>query len=287
MKNYNAIIKRLHSHPSYALTLVRRMNRTKVSQCKRCHCSGGLEIHHTDKRGIKTYHCKKCKKNYSELFGSIFYRSKVPIHKWLICIMEWSISTGSISAAELQRRLGVNYNTAWNMLMKMRSMMINVLPDQLMDGITEIDEAWMGKKDNQDIVFGIVERTHKKLQFVLIPNTKEKTIRKVVLKHVKKRSVLNTDGAMYYGFASVNYEQNSVIHSQKEFARAGGIHTNTMEQIWGDFKGIIRTIHHGVSKTYRLLYLAQYAFRYNIKFKADLFFATLFSCCSLKFPNVI
>ncbi len=59
----------------------------------------------------------------------------------------------SIFVAELERRLDVNYDTAWNILMKMRSMMINVLPEQVMNSITEIDEAWFGKKQNRDILY--------------------------------------------------------------------------------------------------------------------------------------
>lgn len=122
MLKYHKILRRLNSHPKFALDMVRQINRRHKSVCKKCGCLGGLEIHHTDKRGIVTYRCKECHRTFSELYGTIFYRSKVSIDKWLIVLMEWCLSTGSISAAEASRRIGVSYDTAWSMLMKIRSL---------------------------------------------------------------------------------------------------------------------------------------------------------------------
>jgi hypothetical protein len=203
-------------------------------------------------------------------------------------LIEWSISTGSVSAAEIKRRHGINYDSAWKMLMKIRSMMINVAPQDMLSGIVEIDEAWFGKKDNQQIMFGLVDRINHKLRLVLLPHDpNEAIIHEKVHQHVRRRSTVMTDGASYYGFISALFDKYSVNHSKSEFARRQyglKIHTNTMEQIWGDIKGIIRTIHHGVSKAYRLLYLAEYAFRYNFKRSHDLFFFTLHHACQLNSP---
>ena len=276
MKTYHKMLRRLNSHPKIALDQIRRLQKYRRQCCLRCGCIGHLETHHTDQRGIKTYLCRDCGKTFTELQGTIFYRSKIPLSIWLIVLLEWVLSTGSISAAEVARKTGLSHKSSWQMLMKMRHFFGSSPPKELLNGITEIDESWHGKKENQDIVFGLVERIRNQVRFIFISNTKETTIRTAVFSSVKKRSVFMTDGATYYGFASVSYEKNSVNHSKHEFARVGGIHTNTIEHIWGDIKGIIRTTHHGISKKYRQLYFAQYAFRYNYKKCYDLFVLSLF-----------
>jgi len=60
------------------------------------------------------------------------------------------------------------------------------------------------------------------------------------------------------------------------------IHSNTIEQIWGDIKGILRTVHHGVSKKYRQLYLNQYIWKYQQYAKTSNFFYTVL--CQLLRP---
>ncbi len=272
-KTYQKLLRRLISHPGTAIKLIRQLTSRRRKACVGCGCIGCLQIHHTDSRGIYTFRCRECGKTFSELIGTVFYRSKVPLAFWLRAILDWAISTGSISAAELSRRLGISHVSAWRLLMKIRKELTEN-DTELLSGILECDESWHGKKANQDIVFGIVDRNHRKVRFSTIPNTTEKTLHAEITKSAQYGSVLNTDGWVGYGFASIRYHHKVVNHSKSEFAR-GDAHTNTIEQIWGIFKGITRTIHHGVSKKYRRDYLAQFAFRYNHEHSSNLFYSVL------------
>lgn len=157
--------------------------------------------------------------------------------------------------------------------MKIRKAMVQK-DDYLLQGIVESDEAWFGRKENQHIVLGLVERYGRKLRFLIIPNVKEKTLYPHIRKNVKEGSRFFTDSRITYSITGIRYEHRTVNHSKYEFAR-GIVHTNTIEQIWGAVKGIIRTIHHGVSAKYRHLYLAQFAFRYQNEKSSNLFFNTL------------
>lgn len=281
MKEYQKIMRRLISHPSYALEIVRSMTKRHRKCCPKCGAITQSEIHHTDKRGVITYLCQHCHKTFTELYGTIFYKSKVPLASWLLSIIYWINSTGGLSAAELARNLGVSHLTAWKMLMKIREAMVDGLSNDLLIDITEADEAWFGSKENQDIVMGIVERGRRKLRLMVIPDVKERTLYPHVASNVKKGSKFFTDSRITYAITGIEYHHQVTNHSKMEFAR-GEVHSNTIEQIWGDIKGMIRSIHHGIKKKYRKLYLAQYIFKYENKDSTNLFFKTL---CQLFTPT--
>ncbi|PIZ70659.1 hypothetical protein COY07_06265 [Candidatus Peregrinibacteria bacterium CG_4_10_14_0_2_um_filter_43_11] len=113
MKDYQKIMRRLISHPGCAIEIIRNMIKRYRKCCPKCGVITCPEIHHTDKRGIKTYRCQHCRKTFTELYGTIFYKSKIPLAYWLRAIIYWINATGSLSAAELGRSLGISHLTAW------------------------------------------------------------------------------------------------------------------------------------------------------------------------------
>lgn len=205
----------------------------------------------------------------------------------MIAILEWRISTWIISSAELSRRIDVKHDTAWNMLMKIRKLLYesNINSSKLLSWIVEADEAWFWKKkgkkrktDNQDIIMWLVERWENWRRWWLklfpIPDVKEKTLYPIIQNNVEEWSNFYTDSRISYHITCVRYNHAVTNHSIWEFAN-WDVHSNTIEQIWWDIKGIIRNVHHWVSKKYRLFYLAQYITKYeNIK-SNDLSFFTL------------
>ena len=281
MQQYQKIMRKLISHPGKGVQILKSLTNRLRKSCTKCGVIGCLQIHKTNKQGLRTYRCKACQKTFTELEGTIFYRSKIPISKWLLAIIYWTTATGSISAADLSRKLDISHVTAWKMLMKMRTKLRNGLDQEMLEKLVEADEAWFGKKENQDIVLGIVERQKRKLRLIFIPNVKEETLFPQIKANVVTGSRLFTDCRVTYSATCVYYWHQTTNHSKREFARGGIVHSNTIEQIWGDIKGIIRTIHHGISRKYRSLYLSQYAFSYQYKNSTNFFFKTL---CQLFSP---
>jgi len=278
MKWYWKMLRRLISHPSYGLQLAREFQKRHIYKweryCLKCGCIWWQHIHKHNKVGSIVYKCSHCKQHYWEFYGTIFENTKVWLDKWMILILEWCVSTGSTSWAEASRRIWVSKKTSWNMLTKIRRLLHETHNSELLSGIVEADEAWMGKKKNQDIIMWMVERWKRKLQLYSIENVQEKTLYPLIKKNVEYRSKFFTDMRVSYHTTSIRYLHWTTNHSKGEFAR-WEVHSNTIEQIWGDIKGIIRTIHHWVSKKYRLYYLAQYITKYeNIKLN-DLFYFTL------------
>jgi transposase-like protein len=188
-------------------------------------------------------------------------------------IIDYSISTGSVSAAEISRRYDLRHATTWRMFMKIREELLPHVNSGILQDQVEGDEAWFSHKDNQEIVLGLVQRKQGKIRRLIlkiIANVKEETLYPLIKKHVQPGSSFYTDQRISYSATGIRYHHQTTNHSAHEFAR-GTVHSNTIEQIWGDIKGIIRTIHHGVSKKYRPLYLAQYIFRYEQKYISNLF----------------
>jgi transposase-like protein len=295
MKQYQKIMRRLISHPSEAIKIMRNMTKRQRKCCPLCGILRHPQIHHTDGRGIITYRCIECGKTFSELYGTVFFKSKIPLSQWLLAILYWITATGGLSAADLGRKLGISHPAAWRMLTAIRKSMKTGLSDDLLCGMIEADEAWFGKNtsvagkagipkfktDNQQICLGMVERGRKKLRLIVIPNVKEETLYPHIKRNVRKGSEFFTDSRITYSITGIEYHHRTTNHSAREFAR-GKVHSNTIERIWGDIKGIFRTIHHGVTKKYRELYLAQYVFRYENIHSSNLFYKTL---CQLFSPT--
>src|SRR3546814_7893339 len=71
------------------------------------------------------YHCTACRKKYTVRVGTVYERSHVPLHKWVLATHLLSASKKGMSAHQLHRMLGVTYKTAWFMAHRIRESMID------------------------------------------------------------------------------------------------------------------------------------------------------------------
>jgi transposase-like protein len=93
--------------------------------------------------------CGACRKQYTVTVGTVFERSKVPLHIWLYCNHLICSSKNGISSHQLARMLGVTYKTAWFMSHRIREAMAPSSSEEPMDGegeVVEMDETYIGKK---------------------------------------------------------------------------------------------------------------------------------------------
>lgn len=67
--------------------------------------------------------CNSCGGNFTVTVGTVFERSKVPLHKWLLATYLIASSKKGISAHQIHRMLGVTYKTAWFMMHRIREAM--------------------------------------------------------------------------------------------------------------------------------------------------------------------
>ena len=69
------------------------------------------------------YFCGDCRSQFSVTVGTVFERSKVPLHKWVLATHLMCSSKQGISSHQLHRTLGVTYKTAWFMTHRIREAM--------------------------------------------------------------------------------------------------------------------------------------------------------------------
>ena len=66
------------------------------------------------------YKCRACRAPFSVTVRTVYERSHVPLHKWLLATHLLSSSEKSVSAQQLHRTLGVSYKSAWLMIRRIR-----------------------------------------------------------------------------------------------------------------------------------------------------------------------
>lgn len=208
------------------------------------------------------------------LAGTIFRKSSTPLRLWFFAIYLFSQSRHGVSAAELQRQIGVTYKTAWRMCHLIRGLMKD--GNLTLSGTVECDEAYIGGKRrlavrrtdrNKTPVFGIVQRGGK-VHAEPVNGTGEYDLYPIIHKRVKNNTRVITDGYTTYQVLkhSKRYRHKSVNHSKWEYVRVEGrtkIHTNTIEGFWSHLKRGINGTHHSVSKQHLASYVNESAFRYN------------------------
>jgi transposase-like protein len=225
--------------------------------------------------------CKSCRTKFSVTMGTVFERSHIPLSKWMLGFRLMVSSRKGISALQLQRSLDLkSYKSAWFMAMRIREAM-NIAPEGPLGGegkIIEADETYVGGKEknrhakdrNQSMsadrkrpVVVLVDRDGEARSFHVASVT-AKTIRKVLVANVSRKSHLMTDGSnVYLGVGAEFASHGSTDHSAGEYVREGGIHSNSAESYFAILKRGVYGSFHSISEAHMHRYLAEFDFRYS------------------------
>ena len=94
------------------------------------------------------WQCNACHGQFSVTVGTLYERSHIPLHKWLLATHLMTSSKKGISAHQLHRMLGITYKSAWFMCHRIREGMTNTNPAPIGgSGKTiEADETFVGRK---------------------------------------------------------------------------------------------------------------------------------------------
>ncbi len=225
------------------------------------------------------YKCRECAKPFSATVGTVYERSHIPLHKWLLATHLLCASKKGMSAHQLWRMLGFgSYRTAWFMAHRIREGMRDDSHKETgglggKNEAVEVDETYVGGKAKnrahreaapKKAVVSLVERGGRVASFH-VANVTAKTVRPIIVTNVNRASVLMTDEAsLYKGVGKEFARHHTVNHSANEYARLGGyIHTNTAENFYSILKRGIYGVYHSVSEAHLHRYLAEFDFRYN------------------------
>src|SRR6266404_5003636 len=179
------------------------------------HC--GVVGDATELRGKSTrpgvYKCKACRKPFTATIGTLYERSHIPLHKWLLATHLLCSSKKGMSAHQLWRTLGFgSYRTAWFMAQRIREGMREAKLPGSMGGtgkFVEVDETYVGGKARnrayrepppKEAVMALVERGGQVRSFHLrVANVTAETVKPIIAEVLSTDSHLRTDESGIYG----------------------------------------------------------------------------------------
>ncbi len=239
-----------------------------------CPFCGSVKVYDfADKRSHK---CGDCRKRFSIKVGTVMEGTKIGVREWLMAMWMVTSHKKGIASTQLAKDLGVTQKTAWFMLHRLRHAARTRSFNRPLEGIVEVDEAFMGGKDKnkhadkrglqkKSIVLGMLERGGE-LRTLILRHLGEAA--PTVREHVFTGSAVITDEFTGYARFSDEYLHLSVNHSAGEYGR-GRIHTNSIEGYWSQLKRQIYGIHHWVSAKHLFRYADENAWRFNRRSVAE------------------
>lgn len=231
--------------------------------------------------------CKDCREQFTVTVGTVFERSKIKLNVWLQAVFLLCSSKKGMSAHQLHRTLGVTYKTAWFMAHRIREAFRDAAPTPMggQGGPVEVDETFYGKAKAGRVrrnrrgpalkrgagglhlkkIVSLIDRQGATRSFH-VASIDAKNLKPILEKHIAKQAMVYTDGAGLYrniGVADMFAGHETVNHAAGEYARAGGIHSNTVEGYFGLLKrGLYGTYHH-VSEAHLQRYINEFDFRFT------------------------
>ena len=236
------------------------------------------------------HHCNNCNTTFSVTVGTIFHHTHLPLQKWFLAVSLILNAKKGIAARQLARDLEVNKNTAWSLEMRIRKAMIETKQRELLHGIVEMDETYIGGKPRKGIggeplkrgrgtkkipVVGMIERNGK-VKAKAIKNHKldHKTLKALVRANVDtSNTTLITDE--YRGYIGMGRIVNHEVVNHQAWYVDGYKHTNNIEGFWALLKRGITGQYHKVSLKYLDKYITEFCYRHNNRENVDLFDMTI------------
>ncbi len=252
-----------------------------ISHCPKC--KRETKFHRVT--GQPAFSCQWCGHHLHPMVGTPFAKSHTALQKWFYAIYLFTTTRHGVPAKELQRQLAVTYKTAWRMGHEIRKYMAVVDGDRPLSGTVEVDETLIGGGQkgvgpgnrvtgNKAIVFGMIERGGQ-IMTKVVASTKRESLFPIIDANIVKGSTIYSDEyATYRVLPWRGYKHETVNHAAKEYAR-GAVHTNSIENMWGQLKRSIRGTHINVSPKHLQKYLGEFEFRFNLRKAPHLMFDRL------------
>lgn len=238
------------------------------------------------------HHCNNCNTTFSVTVGTIFHDTRLPLQKWFLALSLILNAKKGIAARQLGRDLKVNKNTAWLLAMRIRKAMTQTDERQLLLGVVEMDETYVGGKPRKGgdhngqprkrgrgttktPVVGMIERGGKvKAEVIKSKKLTSKTLSSLVRKNVDTaNAVLFTDE--YKGYIGIStFMEHKTVNHQKWYVD-GDVHTNSIESFWALLKRGVVGQYHKVSAGYLPKYIDEFSYRFNNRENDDLFAHTI------------
>lgn len=222
--------------------------------------------------------CRSCRYQCTVTAGTIFSKTRIPLHNWFAAIWYVTNQKNGVSALGLQRVLGIgSYQTAWTILHKLRRAMVNPNREKLR-GVVEVDETFLGGPEGGKR--SAIQYLSKKLTVIIAVEmldpkgfgrirlrrissaTKENAI-PFIQEEIELGATIQTDGSLiYHTLPDLGYVREKIVHLGADtpaHVTMPGVHRiASLLKRWllGTFQGSV--------KSEQLdYYLDEFTFRFN------------------------
>jgi transposase-like protein len=244
----------------------------------------------------------RCQKRLTVRVGSVFENSKLPLSTLLHIFLMYAEDV-PIYIAHRMLRLHVSENTICEWFDILRGHLSKYLIEhpirfvgeevsilQNEDFITvqgvEFDETYVGKKAKNNrgasrqntIIFGTVARAGTKCSLHIVENVQKATLWSHIEREIDISCPIYSDGLpSYRSLGQIGYAHH-VVHHSVEFVTAEGVHTNTIEGLWGLLKQRISRMHGLKSRERIAAHLDEFSYRQSCNVDGSIFNALIEMC---------
>jgi len=242
------------------------------------------------------WECASCHRQTSVTAGTVMHRTRTPLRLWFWAAYLVATHHPGISAKQLQRQLGIRYETAWLILQKLRRAMVAPERGSLTVEV-EVDECWIGGVERGKQGRGPGEKTlvgvgvavevrgqgSGRLRLAPLTDAAKPTLNAFVKATTTPGAIVHTDGWKgYNGLPSEGYRhqprsQRSAVGEEPFLPRAHRAISNLKAWLLGT--------HRGVSHEHLAVYLDEYVFRHNRRRTPMAAFQTLLGLGALHDPD--
>ena len=240
------------------------------------HCGGTEKCKRLEgaKHRPGLFQCGDCRQQFTVTVGTVFERSKVALHKWMLATHLMASSKKGFSAHQLHRSIGVTYKTAWFMWHRIREAMTENTNAGFGSGggVVEVDETFIGREPGKEVKRGVghkmkvltlVDRSTGRAKSMVVDDLKVSTILPILKANIAKEAIIHTDEAMQYDNLYQYFAAHaSVNHGADEYVR-GDVTTNTVEGYFSIFKRGMKGVYQHCGKQHLHRYATEFAFRYS------------------------
>lgn len=228
------------------------------------------------------YHCSACREKFTVRVGTVYERSKIPLHKWLLATHLLCASKKGMSAHQMHRMLGLTYKSAWFMVHRIREAMKDDSPGPMggPGGSVQADETYFGTKASgkERGIRGTYKRGpgNKRAVVSLISGGKARTfhvdhsdahtVRGLLVANVRRESELHTDESRLYVKVGEEFAAHRTVnHSANEYVGPAGQSTNKVENYFSIFKRGMKGVYQHCAEKHLQRYINEFDFRYNTR----------------------
>ncbi|MCH7831817.1 MAG: IS1595 family transposase [Proteobacteria bacterium] len=222
------------------------------------------------------YYCTDCQDKFTVRVGTIYERSHIPLHKWVMAMHLMAASKKGISAHQLHRMLGITYKSAWFMSHRIREAMRDDNPSPMggPGSAVQADETYYGQKKGATRRRGGSGHKHAIVSLITdgkarsfhVARANAKTVRQILVTNVRRETELHTDESRIYKQVGEEFaDHKTVIHIRGQYVGPSGESTNKVENYFSIFKRGMRGVYQHCADKHLQRYINEFDFRYSTR----------------------